>query len=230
MPPGQSGVASRRPGSRAPGCGARAGRRRSSRRCRSRRASAVSVLSPSRTCRSDAYQSLQPSPIAPECALLRAPVPSALVTRRLERPCVYSCQTTPESSPPLMLRKSRAAASWSPGTGTSASSAAARRAASTCWRCCGGWRPGRRARLTPSSVWVSTASPPAFSKLPQALVKPMRGGLEVVVEAGDEVEGLHAVLEAVDRPGVEARGRVGRVPRAGLRRPCRPRSRPGCRA
>ena len=37
-------------------------------------------------------------------------MPSALVTRRLERPCVYSCHTTPESSPPFMLRKSSASA------------------------------------------------------------------------------------------------------------------------
>ena len=40
--------------------------------------------------KSFAYQSLQPSPIAPACGELSAPAPEASVTSRFESPCVYS--------------------------------------------------------------------------------------------------------------------------------------------
>ena len=42
------------------------------------------------TRKSWAYQSLQPSPIAPACAVFSAPMPSASTTSRFESPCVYS--------------------------------------------------------------------------------------------------------------------------------------------
>src|SRR3954464_2501734 len=54
--------------------------------------------------KSSAYQSLQASPMAPACAVDRAPEPSSLVTSRFDRPCVYSCHTVPASSPPFMFR------------------------------------------------------------------------------------------------------------------------------
>jgi hypothetical protein len=45
---------------------------------------------PSLLRKSLAYQSLHASPIAPAWAEFSAPAPSASVTSRLERPCVYS--------------------------------------------------------------------------------------------------------------------------------------------
>ena len=42
------------------------------------------------TMKSCAYQSLQASPIAADCAVLSAPTPPASVTSRFESPCVYS--------------------------------------------------------------------------------------------------------------------------------------------
>ena len=42
------------------------------------------------TMKSFAYQSPQPSPIAPACAELTAPMPEASVISRFESPCVYS--------------------------------------------------------------------------------------------------------------------------------------------
>src|SRR5919202_4537580 len=51
-----------------------------------------------------AYQSLQPSPIAAAWGLLSAAAPVAVVTRRLDRACVYSWRTTAVSAPPLTSR------------------------------------------------------------------------------------------------------------------------------
>jgi len=135
-----------------------------------------SSLRPSRTWRSDAYQSLQASPIAPACAVLRAPTPSASMTRRLDSPCVYSCHTTPESSPPLMLRKS--AASGEPEfsnryiciVGGSPSGGVLMFALFE-WLASGPPSPSVSA---PSSVCVSTGSSPPVpptSKLPDSSVK-----------------------------------------------------------
>ena len=40
--------------------------------------------------KSCAYQSLQPSPIAPACGEFNAPAPSASLISRFVSPCVYS--------------------------------------------------------------------------------------------------------------------------------------------
>ena len=167
-----------------------------------------SVLSPSRTCRSTRTSRSSPRPWRRRAALLSAPEPSALVTRRLERPCVYSCQTRPESSPPLICGSR------------------------------GGRRPvpeqvhlhrrrlpvGRRRHVgvvavvdvgpppapvaAPSSVWVCTGVAAGLLEVARALVEADRRALRGGRGSARPVEGLDGVLELVRRPRHEARSSV----------------------
>ena len=133
---------------------------------------------------------------------------------------MYSCHTTPESSPPFMLRKSSASAApessnryicivgdWPSG--------GVPMFALFLWLTSGPPSPSVSA---PSSVCVSTGSSPPVpptSKLPDVVREGDVVTGEVVVEAGDEVEGLDGVLVAVGLPTTSA---DRRVPRARLRR------------
>ncbi len=49
--------------------------------------------------KSIAYQSLQPSPIEPDCCAFSAGMPSGVVTRRLDNPCANSWYTVSASLP-----------------------------------------------------------------------------------------------------------------------------------
>ena len=192
-----------RPGNRGPGVRARAGRGRCRRRRRSRRACRRFVLSPSRTCRSDAYQSLHASPIAPACGVVERTRAVGVGDQAIGEPVRVLVPDDPGVVAAVDVAEVEGAGEPLSGTGTSASAATGRRAGSTCWRC---WNASRRVRRRRRGAVVgldSTGSLPPVpptSKLPDSSVKSISAPARWSWKQRDEVERLDAVLRAVRLP------------------------------
>ena len=149
---------------------------------------AVSTAKPAPTRKSFAYQSPQPSPIAPACGAFKRADAAGVDHEPVREPVRVLVVEDRGVVAAVDVAEAEVACPSCGPRGTSASPAACPRAASACSRCCGG-----RCRARACAV-VGLQRDPVGAREPGEVD---RGRGQVVAEAVGEVEGLDAVLVAV---------------------------------